>query len=1347
MKTLIISKKKNRKKSNRLNVRNEIENILIFDIKTNSRIYIKWSGEDVLYHSDIENYRNKWNKLIESLENFNIIIYHQNSNLKTLQKIRKAFYELAINEFFDYFILCIVIINSFFLALDGNIFMPETLDKLNISNYIFNGIFIFEYIIKFIGLGPIVYYSDPFTFLDTIIICFAIVDIVTPNNNDIDVVGVKKSVSSQLSFLRVFRIFRIVRLAKILKRLDNMRFILIAVNKSLTSASVYYIIIILIMFVLIFELLGMSLLNGNKHFQSFLDGFYTTYQILTLENWDGIFIEIWPLNHLCIFYFVLWIFLGNYILFNLFISILIQSFGENQKSEKREKDDFDEEDIEKIYDLPDYLTAIKNKVKEGNLSNFMVKRKKTNKVIVNNILNNLNTYSNSNSRGANTRFSSSYFNNSQIFNNSDDDDEEEVEKKNFFYSQTMIKDNDEDSNIMSIGKSKEKFRQQINKLFINNECEKSLFFIPQNSWFRINCAKLINSIWFDKFILLTIVLSTIRLIIDTFINGYSSVLIFDVCDTVFNIIFLIEAILKILAWGFALDEGSYLTDNWNKLDALIVICSFIEFHNITQKYFASNNNTSSIEFLKVLRLLRTLRPLRFISHNMDLKLIITSLYDSLISIINVLIILLVVLFMFSIVGISLFYSYYHNCYVLKQNGSFNLATNSFNNILALYEVRNDITSISKFCADKYNGIMDTGPAFKFSNIKTSLITSYILSTMEGWPDIMNSYRIYDDLYGIYFIGFNFIVAYFFLNLFTGIMFKYFNEAYSRELKISKDDKNAPEYFDYLNQIIGAQSNYIIWNKPMKGTIKSYLRAFVDSEIFENSIMIIIGLNTILMCLSHDGSSEKFINILKAFNNFFTFIFIFECLLKLFAYGIRPYFLISWNKFDFFIIIVSIIDWTVTRIKGIDAAFLKSFQVIRVLKVLRVSRVIRLVRALGALKKYIQTVQYSLNALINILSLIMVIHFIVALIGCYLYDGQIYEEFKDKFTYINEYYNMDNFYNSYLLILRCSTGENWHNIMMEMAYREDNSGEAYSIAFFILSNFVTSIILSNLLLMVTLQKYDEFNDKEYNFIETFNSFLSNFNNSWNKFSTEEDEGFRIKKTLVIQFFMELELNWTKLNFPEKGKIEYIKKFVNDLELNIDNEDYAYYHDVIFKLIYKQMGMKIDRNNPENITIFKTEKAVQKQIRNMINSYIYKRKGRNNTLITYNPLTAHLLYKFSFIYLKRFVNYYKENLELLQHLGEGIGDEEEIENDESIEISDNNENDESISDSFNSNKISSSNLGSDNKITINKDANVGLKDNSNKNKDDFINDIYSYKDDSQCDKILDNNENKSLINEKK
>ena len=195
-------------------------------------------------------------------------------------------------------------------------------------------------------------------------------------------------------------------------------------------------------------------------------------------------------------------------------------------------------------------------------------------------------------------------------------------------------------------------------------------------------------------------------------------------------------------------------------------------------------------------------------------------------------------------------------------------------------------------------------------------------------------------------------------------------------------------------------------------------------------------------------------------------------------------------------------------------------------------------------------------------------------------------------------------------------------------------------------------------MVTLQQYDEFRDKKYNPIEKFNSFLADFNNAWNKFSTDEDEGFKIKKTLLTQFF--LELNWRKLNFPDKGKMEYIKKYILELKLYNDEEDYVYYHDVIFKLLYKQMGSMIDRTSPKNNLIFKRERKVQKKITNIINKSINKRKknqnsqNNKNSLIIFNPMTTHLFYKISYLYLKAFIIHYKERTEFLQHLGETNSD---------------------------------------------------------------------------------------------
>jgi Ion transport protein len=114
-------------------------------------------------------------------------------------------------------------------------------------------------------------------------------------------------------------------------------------------------------------------------------------------------------------------------------------------------------------------------------------------------------------------------------------------------------------------------------------------------------------------------------------------------DYVFNAVFMLEAVMKIIAFGWFLDENSYLTETWSQLDFFIVCCSVIDmsFSNI------------NLPVIKVLRLLRILRPLRFISHNKNLKTIVIALLESLSGMVNVIIVVLLIWLMFGILGISL----------------------------------------------------------------------------------------------------------------------------------------------------------------------------------------------------------------------------------------------------------------------------------------------------------------------------------------------------------------------------------------------------------------------------------------------------------------------------------------------------------------------------------------------------------------------------------------------------------------------------------------------------------------------------------------------------------------------
>ena len=231
-----------------------------------------------------------------------------------------------------------------------------------------------------------------------------------------------------------------------------------------------------------------------------------------------------------------------------------------------------------------------------------------------------------------------------------------------------------------------------------------------------------------------------------------------------------------------------------------------------------------------------------------------------------------------------------------------------------------------------------------------------------------------------------------------------------------------------------------------------------------------------------------------------------------------------------------------------------------------------------LEKLIQTLSWSISTLFNVFILMFLIFCIFAILGCYLYDRLTINKYGEKIVYMNSFYNLNNFYNSFLLVFGSVTGDNWHLVMQELAFiDEDKYKEPVAYVYMLIMNFLSAVIMLNLFLMVILQQYDEFTQKSYNPIEKFEIFSEEFKEVWNKYSEPKDKGYRIKITLIQNFFM--DFNWKKLNFPEVNRLEYIKKYVLDLKLR--TYPYVYFHDIIYKIIVKQMSQSIERDNPDNI----------------------------------------------------------------------------------------------------------------------------------------------------------------------
>ena len=129
---------------------------------------------------------------------------------------------------------------------------------------------------------------------------------------------------------------------------------------------------------------------------------------------------------------------------------------------------------------------------------------------------------------------------------------------------------------------------------------------------------------------------------------------------------------------------------------------------------------------------------------------------------------------------------------------------------------------------------------------------------------------------------------------------------------------------------------------LKHAFRRKIWKLVRSNPFDYFIMGTIMLNVVQMALGYEGQPASVDLFLQLTNYIFTAIFICEAVLKLIAYGFS-YFKTMWNKFDFFIVITSIIDilMSLDPNSGGNSAVSLGPQLARIMRVLRVSRILRL----------------------------------------------------------------------------------------------------------------------------------------------------------------------------------------------------------------------------------------------------------------------------------------------------------------------------------------------------------------------------------------------------------------------
>lgn len=220
----------------------------------------------------------------------------------------------------------------------------------------------------------------------------------------------------------------------------------------------------------------------------------------------------------------------------------------------------------------------------------------------------------------------------------------------------------------------------------------------------------------------------------------------------------------------------------------------------------------------------------------------------------------------------------------------------------------------KACLETYKGTWQLRDS-NFENIGEGVITLYVLSTLEGWPNILGwamdandesdgpifNNSITNGMFIVFFILFG---SLFLMNLFIGVIFVQFSEEQKKE-KLSKFSMVTDEQMRWImiqDLLETANPKFDVMIRP-KGKVKIFIFRVVQSKLFEFAIMICIIFNIVTMAMVYDGMSDQYSDALDNINLGFTVVFVVELVLKLIAYELQ-YFQVSWNIFDFCIVFLS-----------------------------------------------------------------------------------------------------------------------------------------------------------------------------------------------------------------------------------------------------------------------------------------------------------------------------------------------------------------------------------------------------------------------------------------------------------
>ena len=356
-----------------------------------------------------------------------------------------------------------------------------------------------------------------------------------------------------------------------------------------------------------------------------------------------------------------------------------------------------------------------------------------------------------------------------------------------------------------------------------------------------------------------------------------------------------------------------------------------------------------------------------------MRLMLESVVSSALAIVRVELLLLYIICIFAIVGSNLYAGAFYDCsrgqgagieYQPECVGTF-IETS----VVCNKDRRNQTCTEHSIISEREWVNWDSN----FDNIINSFMTFFELSTFQGWAEVarltidatevgqapIENNKQYMIVFTMFYLIF---CSYFFMNTFVGVIYNNFQRRKDESTGKATMAPAQLRWLDIVEMMCTSAPRRRAKAPPQQW--RQGIFWIGTHNNFDNFITAIIVVNTLMMMAEFYTQPPVMHTVLEISNVVFTVIFFVEAVIKIVGLGWGQYWLSTWNKFDFVICTVSVIDimflYIATAIAGpkVVKVFRLGRIISRLLKILRIGRTVRISGQVKALKVLVITLAKS-----------------------------------------------------------------------------------------------------------------------------------------------------------------------------------------------------------------------------------------------------------------------------------------------------------------------------------------------------------------------------------------------------